>query len=344
MSDLTTIISNIYEPAIWEPAFIQLTTDKSALVQSGIAAADPEVVDASNKGGNTVSMPFWQDLPNDPDTASTISSVATQTDTVITPGGLSMGKDIAVKQYRTKAWNVSPIVKYVAGSDPVAVALSRYATWWAREEQRLTLKTLTGVFADATIAAALENDIAAAEGATTNAANLISSAAIEDTRFKLGDAFDKFTAIIMHSVPFKRLRNLDLIDFAPVSSQNPLAGSQPLYMGLRVLVDDNMTKTVAGSGCKYDTYLFGQGAFARVDVPLESGDPTIEVFREPLKGTGAGSTSIITRRMFILHPRGIAFSGTPAAIYPSDAELAADNWTQAYVTKNIRIARLRTNG
>jgi hypothetical protein len=198
---------------------------------------------------------------------------------------------------------------------------------------------------DSTVATALSNDISV-EVATTDAANLISSAAVEDTRFLLGDAYDKFTGIIMHSVPFKRLRNLDLIDFVPVSMQDPMAGSIPMYMGLRVLVDDTMTKTAGStSGYKYDTFLFGQGAFARVDIPMVSGDSNIELYRQPLAGTGAGQVDIITRKYFILHPRGISYTGSLAGeVSPSDAELAADNWTQAFLTKNIRIARLRTNG
>lgn len=341
MAALSTAIANVYEPEISSQYFLEANTDKNLLVQSGIAVATPEVIEAANKGGRTVEMPFWDDLAHDTG-STTRSSVATDTDDAITPSGLTTDYDIAVKHFRTKSWNVSPIVTYVAGSDPAKVVVDRAANWWVREEQRLLLKTLTGVFADATVAAALSNDISG-EVATTDASKLISSDAIEDTRFKLGDAYDKFTAIIMHSVPFKRLRKLDLIDMQPDSTQNPTI---PFYMGLRVLVDDNMT-TVAGgtSGYKYYTYLFGQGAFARVDIPLASGDPNFEVYREPTKGTGAGSTSIITRKYFILHPRGIKYSGSLAGVVsPSDADLAADNWTQVYQTKNIRIARLITNG
>ena len=342
MAALSTAIADIFEPSIWSPAFIELTTTKSLLVQSGIANAPQDVVDAAMKGGRTVDMPFWDDLVN---SDSVASSVATDTDTSITATGITSDYDIAVKHFRTKAWNVSPVVKYVAGEDPVQTALSRYANWWVREEQRLLLKTLSGVFADATVAAALGNDISD-EVSTSDPAYLISSSAVEDTRFLLGDAYDKFTAIIMHSVPFKRLRNLGLIDFVPVDQQNPMAGQRPTYMGLNVLVDDSMTKTAGStSGYKYDTFLFGQGAFARVDVPLEGEDTNIEVYREPLKGTGWGSTNVITRRAFILHPRGIKYVGSLSGVVsPSDSDLSTDNWTQVYQTKNIRIARLRTNG
>lgn len=344
MAPLATAIADIYEPQIWSQYFIEANTDKNLLVQSGIAAATPEVVEAANKGGRTVYMPFWDDLSHNTGTADG-SKVATDTDDEITADGINSGEDIAVKHFRTQSWASATVVKYAAGSDPIRVVLDKYVNWWIREEQRLALLTLTGVFADSAIATALSKDISV-ETASTDSANLISSEAIEDTRFLLGDAYDKFTAIIMHSVQFKRLRKLDLIDFVPVSDQNPMGGQVPFYMGLRVMVDDTMTVTAGStSGYKYDAFLFGQGAFARVDIPLESGDPNVEIYRQPTQGKGAGKVSVLTRKYFTLHPRGIAYSGSlSGVISPSDSDLAADNWTQAFLTKNIRIARLRTNG
>jgi hypothetical protein len=340
MAALATAIANIYEPEIWSRYFLEMTTEKSLLVSSGIAGTDPAISSAAGQGGRLVEMPFWDDLSHDTGTTDR-SKVATDDDTALTPHGLTTAKDIAVKHFRTQSFSVGNIVQYVAGDDPAQVVLSRFSAWWTKEEQRLLLKTLAGVFADSTIATALSNDIAV-ETATTDAGNLIGSSAIEDTRFLLGDAYEKFTAIIMHSVQFKRLRQLDLIDFEAVSGQNPTI---PTYMGLRVIVDDGMTN-VAGStsGRKYHAFLFGSGAIARQDIPLSGGDTALELYRQPLKGTGAGQSDIITRRYFLLHPRGIAWTGSAAGVSPSDAELAADNWTLAYMAKNIRIARLITNG
>jgi hypothetical protein len=351
MAAQETAIANILEPAIWSPYFTELTTAKSALVQSGIAGSSPEIDAAASQGGRTVEMPFWDDLAHDT-SADTRSKVVTDTDDVLTPAGLTTDKDVAVKHFRAQAFATAPIVRFVAGSDPAAVILGRFAEWWRKEEQRLLIQILTGVFTDATIAAALSKDAYQEDGvaAQSDPTKMIGSSLIEDTRFLLGDQFEKFTAICMHSVPFKRLRNLDLIDFVPVSTQNPLpgttGGTKPMYMGLNVLVDDGMP-AVAGttSGYKYHTYLFGPGAFARTDIPLDAQSPNIELYREPLKGKGAGRLSIITRRYFLLHPRGIKYDGSLAGeVSPSDAELAADNWAQVYQTKNIRIARLITNG
>jgi hypothetical protein len=342
MAAASTAIANIYEPAIWAQYFTEMTTEQSLLVRSGIAGTDDTIAAAASQGGRLVDMPFWDDLAHDTG-STTRSKVVTDTDDAITPAGLTTDKDIAVKLFRSQAFQSAPIVSYVAGSDPVALIISRFAKWWDKEEQRLLLKVLYGIFSDATVATNLSHDIAG-EVTTTDAAKLIGSDAILDTRFLLGDAFGKLTAMIMHSVPFKRLVKLDLIDGVPDSAQNPTA--MPRYMGMSVLVDDNMT-AVAGStsGYKYHTFLFGPGAIARQDIPLESGDPSIELVREPLKGTGAGLNTIVTRRYMILHPRGIKYGGSLSGVTgPSDADLATDNWTQVYLTKNIRIARLITNG
>src|SRR3990167_4393327 len=199
MAALKTAIADIYEPAIWSKYFLEQMTEKSLLIQSGIAASSPEIDEAARSGGRTVDMPFWDDLSHNVQGTTDVSKVATDTDTEITPHGVTSDKDIAVKHFRTQDFSVSPVVTYVAGSDPAQIIISRYSDWWIREEQRLLLKILTGIFADSTLATALSNDIAG-EVSTTDAAKLISTDAIEDTRFLLGDAYEKLTAIICHSV------------------------------------------------------------------------------------------------------------------------------------------------
>jgi hypothetical protein len=297
-------------------------------------------------------MPFWDDLPHDT-AATTRSSVVTDTDTAITPTGMTTDQDKAVKLFRAKAWRVPHIIRYVAGSDPLEVVIDRYINWWVRETQRLLLKILSGAFSDATVAAALENDIAIEDGVAAADENKIGFNEIENTIFKLGDQFGMLTGIFMHSVPFQRLRRLDLIDFVPTSEQNPLGAVPgmtnvvPMYMGKRIFVDDGAT-VVAGStsGFKYHTYIFGTGAVAFENVPLDAGTPAIELYRRPDLANGGGTSQVITRRYMLIHPRGIKWAGTLTSgnSGPTDAQLEADNWTQAWLTKNIRITRLVTNG
>lgn len=340
MAALATAIADILEPQIWAEYFLEQNVAKNALIQSGIVANPseiPNLVEAAAQGGRLVDLPFWDDLPNG---SSNKSEVATDDDTETTPEGLTTDQDTACKLFRTKSWQTANLVKYAAGSDPVEVVVNRYVNWWLREKQRLMLVILNGAFSDTTVAAALENDIAIEDGDNATDDNLISSEAITDTLFLHGDRFDNCVAICMHSTVYKRLDQLDLIDTEKDSQQ---AEKISYYKGRRVLVDDNMT-AVAGStsGYKYYTYLFGLGAVAMLDVPLDDNTQRFVLYDQPLYGTGWGGKTIITRNAMIIHPRGIEYVG---AANPNDTTLGlAASWSQAYLTKNIKILRLVTNG
>lgn len=342
MAALKTAIADIYEPEPWTNHFIEEMNAKNALIQSGIAQPDQMVADAVQKGGRIIEMPYFDDLPHD--TASTTrSSIADDTDTEITPSGVTDSVDIAYADFRTKAWEVAKIVSYTAGQDPAQVVMARFVSWWLKEEQRILISKLKGIFA-VQLAATHSKDISTADGANATADNLISVTAIEDVRFLLGDAYDKLTAMLMHSVVFKRLRLLNLIDFVPVSDQN--STPIPFFQGLRVFVDDTCGAVAGGtSGYVYPTYLFGQGAIARENFPVASGDSRLALVKDEKAGSGAGKLEIITRDYFVMHPRGIKWVGTPSGTTPSNTELeVGSNWTKVYNDKNIRIVRLLTNG
>jgi len=110
-----------------------------------------------------------------------------------------------------------------------------------------------------------------------------------------------------------------------------------IYQGRRVTVDD---------GCPvadnvYTTYLFGNGAVA-----YGNGSPVghvaTEVDRD--KQTGGGVDYLINRKAFILHPRGIAYTGTKREHVetPTRAELAmAENWNPVYEPKQLRIVAIK---
>jgi hypothetical protein len=85
--------------------------------------------------------------------------------------------------------------------------------------------------------------------------------------------------------------------------------------------------------------LFGTGA-----VGLGNGNPptirATEVHREAM--TGDGQDVLINRRNFILHPRGIAFTGTIAKSGPTRVQLATGaNWARVYDPKQIRVVAFK---
>jgi len=202
---------------------------------------------------------------------------------------------------------------------------------------------LTGIFATALASTHVVNAFTE-DGDNATADELIGSSTIQDARFKLGDNFTDIAGIIMHSTVYKRLENLNQITFLPASDQ--LAKPISMYGSLQVVIDDSVPVVAGGvSGYKYTSYLFKKGALALVPVALGADAPNAEWYRLPKESNGAGTNELITRQQFVLHPRGVAFSGTPAGLYPTNAELESGaNWTKAYQDKGIGLVKLVTNG
>jgi hypothetical protein len=102
-------------------------------------------------------------------------------------------------------------------------------------------------------------------------------------------------------------------------------------MGKRVTIDDGLPIV---STTNYTTYLFGAGA-----IGYGEGAPPVptETDRDSL----AGEDYLITRKHFLLHPRGVKWNeASVAGDSPTNAELAtAANWTRVYENKNIRIVK-----
>jgi len=330
-----TKLSDIYIPEIWNPYIIQQTAALSTLRTSGIVASDPRLDVLAKQGGKLINMPFFNDL--------TGNSEVLDDDDDLTVNNITTGKDIAALLCRGKSFGAKDLVSALAGSDPMSAISTLIAEWWNRDEQTILINVLDGVFADnaANDSGDLIKNISTEDfvGDGSLPTNLISSGAVIDTIFLLGDAFNKITAIMIHSVPYARLQKLNLIDFEPTNTQNIGFGT---YLGKTLIVNDSMP-TAAGttSGTKYTTYFFGNGA-----IGLGEGSPEVPSELERSALTGGGETYLVHRRHFILHPRGIKFtSNTVSKDTPTNANLAlAANWDRVYEKKNIRIAKLITNG
>ena len=83
----------------------------------------------------------------------------------------------------------------------------------------------------------------------------------------------------------------------------------------------------------YTTYLFGPGA-------IGWGDGGAPYPTETDRDTLQGDDILVNRRHFVLHPRGVKFTGTPAGVSPTNTELeTGTNWLRAYDPKNIKIVQ-----
>ena len=325
-----TLLSDVIVPDVWVPYMIEQTAEKSALYQSGIIATDPQLTEALQGGGTLVNVPFFKDLQGD--------DQVRQSNTALDVNNITTGKDIARLHGRAQAWGAEDLAAELSGADPMMAIGDRVADYWARRWQKLLISSLEGVFADNVADDSSDLVLDVSEGdVDTDGAVELSAEYILDGKQLLGDAKEKLTAIAMHSAVHTNLQKQDLIDYIPDSQADVGWGT---FLGHTVIVDDGVpVEDAATSGSLYTTYLFGEGAVAYGEGNVKN---PVETDRDSL----SDQDILINRRNFVLHPRGIKWTETTVANdFPTNTEVEdADNWDRVYEKKNIRMAKIITNG
>lgn len=315
---MTTRISDVIVPEVFNPYVVQRTMELSALVQSGIIENNQEFDRLASVAARTVNMPFWNDLGG--------ADELLDDQNPLTPGAIQAAQDEAVILRRGRAWGVNDLAANLAGDDPMGAIGDLVAAYWARRIQAILLAKLGGVFGAATMAGNV-HDITNAAGA---AANFTASTFVDAVQ-RLGDAKEQLTGIMIHSATEASLAKQDLI--ATEKGSDGSVGVKT-FMGKRVIVDDGCPVDIAQGN--YTSYIFGPGAFA-----LGNGNPVGFVPTETARDSLAGEDFLINRKTLILHPRGVRWTpqaGVPVGVSPSNAELAIGaNWTRVYENKAIRM-------
>lgn len=332
-----TQIQDVLQPAVWLPYTVQRTTELSELITSGIVDTSPQFAALADEGGATANMPYWTDLSGEDEVLSDQNPLTTT--------GIASGQDISVNNNRGKAWKHNDLAEIFSGDDPAAVAGDLVGAYWARRLQAQVLSILKGVFSTAGMASHLLSVNITSAGAI-GVENQLTGLTWIDAVQSLGDHKDQLTAAIMHSQVEASLLKQDLIEFIPQSEGKP---SVRTFQGKRIIIDDGMPADVVAGAVRYTTYLFGAGAIAygvsgkyAQDQP-EGGIGTwgSEFFREAL----AGNSGLITRRRFILHPRGIKWLGaSQAGPTPTNTEMQnSANWLRVWDAKKIPIVAVQHN-
>lgn len=315
-----TKISDVIVPEIFTPYVIEKTAEKSRILTSGIAVANPRLNELVSGGGTTIQMPYWKDLTGDDEVLSDQNP--------LTPGKIGADKDIAALLLRGKAWGANELAGALAGDDPMEAIADRVSDYWARQEQKMLVAVLTGAFA----AASMSNHI------LDKSTEAISGNIVLDGKQLLGDSADQLQAIMMHSAVYTELQKQNLIQYTTTSDGKVTI---PTYLTYQVIVDDGMPVETVGEGASaykvYTTYLFAKGSIGRGEGTPVSLTPT-ETDRDSL----AGEDFIINRRALVLHPMGVKWKGTPAGSTPTNAELATGtNWERVYEDKNIGLVAIK---
>lgn len=330
-----TLISDVIVPAVWAPYVINVSTEKTRLVTSGMIERSAEF-DAKAAGeGVTVNMPFWNDLDGDDQVLSDSGALSTKK--------ITASQDTAVLAKRGDAWSTNDLAGLIAGSDPAAAIASRVGEYWSRKTQKLALSVLKGVFATAGMAGNKAH-IHNTTGAVV-AANQFTGVTFLDALQLLGDEKENLGGIIIHSATETSLAKQNLIQYIQPSDGSPRI---PTFMGKTVIVDDGMPVETVNTNLVYTTYIFGRGALALgiaapTNAPVEGGHGTweVEFSREAL----AHNSVLINRRRLLLHPRGVKWLGASVAgSSPTNAEYeTAANWSRVWDTKQIRLVSFKHN-
>lgn len=334
-----TKITNVVVPEVYNDYAMERSIYHSALYKSGIVVASPDINRQLAGGARQFTTPFWKDLID----ANKLDEVPDE-EANVGIDSIEASEFNVRRQMRVKKWGANDMSAVLAGEDPMDAILTMVENFWNKAFQNILFATVRGIVADN-----VSNDdadmVLDLTGGETDAATKISSKAIIQAIFLMGDKFQEITAISMHSVPYQELVQNNLIDFTPDSEQNVGFGT---YLGKSVILDDDQTYTLETVGAKentpvYWTILYKRGAFGYGE--SASGYLMTEVDRNPDKG--GGIDFLHSRRVFALHPAGFDWvEGSIAKEFPNNTELATGtHWNRAYSSvKNVGFVVLKTLG
>lgn len=308
--------------------------EKSKFIRAGIAVSDPLIATkCANMTGLTVELPFWNALGG----STVLDEEVMEEGESPTIDGIDMGKDVAVKTIRIKAWGANDLAGILSAADPLAVIKSSIAEWKIRASERKLFSTLDGVFGldamgvltlDLT-KAANENDQFLNKHTFGRAAQL------------LGERKTSLDTIVCHSEVEQYLQEIDTDTRLYVPSQ--AGATLASYNGRQIVTDDtckiDQTRTAGGSvGSVNDVaeiFMFGKGAIAYNDCPSADLVP-FEAGRDILNSRNF----VVTRSADIMHLRGIKWTGTSyaSAKYPGDYKITSLRNKQPTTPRNVDLA------
>ena len=291
----------------------------------------------ATEGGDYVNVPFWK--------ANLSGDFEVLTDsTSLTPDKITTDKQVGVIVHRGRAYEARDLAALAAGSDPMAAIGQKLGEYIANQRQKDMIQCLKGVFGslNANTSASAFFDLTI-DSESTDTPTALSPRHVAQARAILGDQGQKLTAVCMHSKVFYDLYERRAVDYVAAddtsggatASGGSIMGaygdvSVPTYMGMRVIVSDDVDTVGSGAATEYGTYFFTQGAVASG----EQAGTDIETDRDILAKSDAMSVDL----HYCYHPVGAKWNvQTPN---PDRATLAtASNWAKVYETKNIGIVR-----
>jgi len=333
---MATLRSDVIIPEIFTPYLLEQTTQRDAFLASGVVQPLAEL--NATEGGDFINVPFWK--------ANLSGDFEVLTDsTSLTPGKITADKQVGVILHRGRAFEARDLAALAAGADPMAAIGAKIADYIANQRQKDLLSCLAGIFGSIGSNNSASFVDLTIDGKSADTPTVLSPRHVAQARSILGDQGDKLAAVCMHSKVYYDLVERRAIDYVATTDARGTSTTQsggttvaayggdvtvPTYMGLRVIVSDDVQTDGSGSSTEYATYFFTQGAIASGE---QMGMET-EVDRDILAKSDAMSIDL----HYCYHPVGAKWAVTTTN--PTRAQLETiGNWTKVYETKNIGIVR-----
>ena len=304
--------STIINPEVFNPYLEKRIKEISPLFKGNILETGSFFDNLAQNSSSVTKMPYFADLYGNDDVLSSDTTLAP----VVVP---AEKQDTAVLLTRGKAWSQRDMQIELSSNDPVKSIGNVTAEFWSDKIQNTFQSILKGIFAVPSMSTKI-HDISSQSAEKA----IISCDTFIEAMEKMGDAKDNITAVLMHSAVEAQLEKNNLIK--TISENGEI---KKYFMGKFIITDDNCPYSVD----KYTTYLIGKNAFAYGNASLEN---RCETLRDGL----SGNDILITRKHYIMHPRGVKWTGAASAISPSNTELENQkNWAKVYDDKSIRIVK-----
>tara|TARA_R100001443_G_scaffold9790_2_gene19422 strand:+ start:946 stop:1983 length:1038 start_codon:yes stop_codon:yes gene_type:complete len=337
---MSTQRSDLVIPELFTPYLIEETTRTDTFLQSGIVQPLAELNLSSERGGDFVKIPFYA--------ANLTGDFEVLTDsTSLTPGKITADNQIGVVLHRGRAFSSRDLAALAVGGgpDPMRAIGNKLASYVNNQKQKDLYSCLQGAFGSLNA-----NDSNSAlfthciDSESSDTPTVLSPRHIAQAQSILGDQGSKLTSVAMHSKTFYDLverRAIDRVyDSTGAPDANATSGttagafpgttSIPTFMGLNVIVSDDIPTTGSGSSTEYAVFFFANGSV----VTGEQAPQRVQTDRDILALEEAMAVDL----HYIYHPVGLKYA--VSTVNPSRSVLeTVGSWSKVYETKNIGICR-----
>ena len=329
-----------FDPDVFTDYIQEADPVHTSIINSGVLRVSPEISAVLTDKNNVFTVPNYSPLSGE------AKNYDGATDN--TPVEVSSKKQTGMAFRRMAAWKDQDFTRELTGADPLGDVARKVAYYQQKNNQKDLLSIIDGVLSVDAMSSHVK-DITASKGssstATPTAENRLSADTFLDAAQEaLGDNFDDLTMVAMHSRVYTNLMKLQLVNNIATTPDSYSRGVQfgLLLNKYLVMVDDSLTTGTKDGLTTYNTYLLGDGAIAiarnvRIDRPnYVNYDPE----------SNGGVNKLYSKWGMALHPLGMSIDTTKIAKNsPTRTELGtAANWTKVWDAKNIKLAKIISNG